>query len=562
MKIARFVNFWLLVTITLPPFCIRAQGVYTVPEPWLTRAQTTTEDLVKDAGSLTRSDRALLWGRLGNAWWNEDSVRAHTWMQKAVEEVKPASDHESAAERQQRLSTARSLLGIVAQRDKSLSTELTLLLAYDAERAPDRDRSDDANALIDVALAVLNTDPKHAAELGSASLRISPSYRIAALLWRLRSRDKKVGDALFNETLILAKATNEKNLFDSLASVAFRGPVPSDELRRRLLSVLAEILLRVPSSASDEATVCRFSSTVAPLLDEFLRLLPLQWGAVRAAMQRCQTTLPSFSRKSVEEALRDQPLKTVADLESEADKASSQEIRDEYLIRAASLASQEKNFERALLLLDRISDQGRKQLGGGWESWRWEYASSAAVTHLKAGDRSAMHKVIAATPVTLRALVQIGVAQELVKAGDRDSAFELLSEARQRLAQSSGTEVVYGYFSLLRQYERLMPLDTISVFNEAVKAINRSEKSDPKASPTLESEASLLTNDILLGPYKVPVGLLERDEPGIRVAISSIESPTKRVAIRLNLLVAALERHRTITPVNRPATPKAGHLSD
>jgi hypothetical protein len=87
---------------------------------------------------------------------------------------------------------------------------------------------------------VLNTNPKQAAELGSRSLRIGCSYLFAQLLWRLRSRDTKLSDVLFNETLMLARATYEKGLLDSLTSVAFRGPVPSDELRMKVLSVLGE----------------------------------------------------------------------------------------------------------------------------------------------------------------------------------------------------------------------------------------------------------------------------------------------------------------------------------
>jgi hypothetical protein len=559
MKIAaRFSAICLLLTVSLCSFDVRAQDLSRPPELWLARAQTMTDDLIRDAATQTEPDRALLWGRLGKAWWVEDPVRARTWFKKAVQEVESPSDHESATKRRQRFSIARALMNIIAPHDKTLGTQLASLFESDVERATTKERGENAQALIDAALAVLDSNPKQAAELGSASLRIGRSYRLASLLWRLRSRDAKLGDVLFIETLMLARTTYEKDLLDALTSVAFRGPVPSDELRMKVLSILAEGLLRVPTSTGGEGEICKLAPTASLYLEQYNRLAPQQAPIVRQALTRCQSGLKSSARQSVDEALRDQPLKSIADLESEADKAASQELRDDYLIRATGMAAEQKNFEQAISLLDRISDAGRKQLGGGWEGWRWEYASLAALAQLKRGDRPAMYRIIAATPADLRGLVQIAVAPELGKLGEPSSAIELLNDARQRLAQSSEAEVIDGYFSLVRHYETLIPIDALNVFNEAVKALNRPEKGDPTADQTLDAATSLLSNDLLLAPYNVPVALLERDEQGLRAAISSIESPSKRAAIRLNLLSSALARHRASTPVNKPAMSKAG----
>lgn len=560
MKIAaRLITICLLLTIGLRPLDVRAQELPRPPELWLARAETMTDDLIKDAAALTLPDHALLSGRLGNAWWAEDRVRARVWLQKAVQEVERTSDHESAAERRERFSVARALMHIVTPRDKTLGTQLASLFESAVERATSKERGENAQALIDAALAVLDSNPKQAAELGSASLRIGRSYRFASLLWRLRGRDAKLGDVLFTESLMLARATFEKGLLDSLTSVAFRGPAPSDELRMRVLGVLAEGLLRVPTYAGSEDEICKLAPTAALYLEQFNQLTPQQAVMVRQALVRCQSGLRSSGRLDVDEALRDQPLKSIADFESEADKAISQELRDNYLVRAVDLLAQQKNFERAISLLDRISDEGRNRLGGGWEGWRWEYASLAALAQLKRGDRAAMYRIITATPADLRGLVQITVARELAKVGDPSSAIDLLNDARQRLAQSSGAEVIDGYFSLVRHYEELIPVDALNVFNEAVKALNRAEKSDPAADQTVAAETRLLSNDVLLGSYNIPVALLERDEQGVRSAISSIKSPSKRAAIRLNLLAAALARHRTTRPANKPGMPKAGH---
>jgi hypothetical protein len=133
-----------------------------------------------------------------------------------------------------------------------------------------------------------------------------------------------------------------------------------------------------------------------------------------------------------------------------------------------------------------------------------------------------MYKLIAGTPADLRGLVQITLAKELSKQGD--------------------------YFSLVRQYEEIMPIDTINVFNEAVNAINRAERG--QTAETFGFETSVLSNELLLRSYQVPVTLFERDEQSLRSAISSIGSPSKRAAVRLNLLIAVL------SPKSKIPTPR------
>jgi hypothetical protein len=60
------------------------------------------------------------------------------WWQKAVQEVEHASDHESAAERQERFSIARALIQIIAPRDKTLGTRLASLFESDMEQATNK----------------------------------------------------------------------------------------------------------------------------------------------------------------------------------------------------------------------------------------------------------------------------------------------------------------------------------------------------------------------------------------------------------------------------------------
>jgi hypothetical protein len=313
-----------------------------VLDPWLIRAEAVTDSLVKDTVDLTSGDRALLWARLGVAWFKDEPDRAHTWMKKAVQEVEIVSDGESVENRRGRLSTARSLLGIVGPRDKQLARRLLTVLEARSESATDSDRRNDSNGMVDSALAMLETDPEGAAKIGSAALRLGLGYRLATLLWQLRKRDSKLSDLLFDQVLTVAGATYDQEALGWLAVFAFRGQTPSDERRVRLLGTMAEGLLRLSPAAGNEERACRLASIAGPLAEHFDRLLPQQAPLVRGALMKYQGN----QGKPIDDAPREQALDSVDQLVKAADNAPNRGTRDELLIRAAQMASQEKQFER------------------------------------------------------------------------------------------------------------------------------------------------------------------------------------------------------------------------
>lgn len=553
--------FVLFSAFSRPP--VYAQQPEKVWDPWFIRAESVTDSLIKDSGDLKSSDRPLLWARLGIAWLSDDPDRAHAWMKKAVDEVEIVSDGESAIERRRRWATARSLLSIIAPRDKQLGSRLLAILEAPSDPASSGDRRDDANGLVDSALALVESDPERAAKVGSAALRIGLGYRLATLLWQLRKRDSKLSDSLFYQILTVAGATYDQEALGWLAQFAFHGQSgqsPADQGKARLLSVLAVGLLRLAPAAGNEEKACGLAAIVAPLLEEFNRLLPQQAPLVSGALVRCQQNLKSLQGKLADDPSRNQPLASVDQLVKAADDAPNQAGRDDLLYRAAQMAAEEKGFAQAIALLDLISDEGRKQTEGGWEGWRWSYASAAAVVQLKKGNRSEMQRIIAATTSSVRPSVQLSVAREMISVDDRVSAVDLLTDARKGMSVSSARDRVGGYMSLVSMYVELLPADAISVLNEAVKAINNEEAIDKGGGEYSDMYAriNVLSNDLLLQQFKLPVALFEIDDIGVREALSAIKGPTKRSAIRLNLLRALLEQHRVMITPPRPIPAKDG----
>jgi hypothetical protein len=548
----------LLLAVVVPTGpAVVARQTDEVSDLWLIRARSLTDELLKDADALGRYDRALLLARLGKVWQQSDSERAQVWIERAMQAVESSTDKGDAAEYAKRASAARSLLVILGAQDKALSARLNKVINDATEAAALADIRENARAKAEAGLAVVESDPQRALQFGLASLRAGGSYRLSSLLWRLRKRDANLSETLFTEVVAAARARGyDPDLLNILPVVTFEGPAPSDKLRAVFLGALADGLLRVPNGTQDEAALCRLAPIAAPLLPEFRRLLPQRAAMVTAQITRCQPRLDADARAEVGDAAQEQLPNTVEELLAAAGKTSDPERRVTYLNRAAYKSFGERKYERAVGILDGFSAEERElanRAGGLWDSWRVTFASAAAAADLKRGDRPAMYRVIADTPDRLRANVQLNVASELVKK-DAPVALQLIGEARAAIAKAGATQGFGSYLWIVRLYSALNQPDAVPALRDAVKAMNEAEHSGqiPGSVGEAEAQIPLLSNDIMLGFYNLPAALLMMDDVGARQTIGSVDSPTRRTALRLNLLKASLERYRAASP--KPST--------
>jgi len=299
--------------------------------------------------------------------------------------------------------------------------------------------------------------------------------------------------------------------------------------------------LSVQDQDRNRASNCGFAQIVAPLLNEISRAFPQQAINVRIEISKC---LDSSQR--IEDALRGQPLQTVDDFLVAADQATTPIKAGLFLVRAAVLASKQNDFNRAIKILDSLNSEQREMLGDGWENVRVSFAVGAAINYCTANNYGGVQQVVAAVPSDLRPFVQIPVADSILSnKGDRDFAFALLEEARQRLAKVTQTEaekskdrLIYSYLTLVRLYALIDSVNAQYILREAVAAINKTASTET----TADNET---TTQDLLEPFSLPGSLLETDPVGTRQAVSSIDLPTCRVVARLSLLKLSLEKKRS-----------------
>lgn len=588
----------LLLSLLLCAACVRAQDAAAVarqagkpasePKPagelkpaselrpaaelWLARVSVLTDDLSKDAAALPDFARAMLWARLGEAWWTDDGERARGWLRRAVEAVETGPEGESAAARAGRVDAARRLLPIVAPRDRELGRRLSALLTRRAADGPegDAEQSGNAEALAQAAEAALASDPPLALALASDSLRAGTSFRLVGLSHDLRRRDPKLADLLFAEGLARAQATADAELFDLLSGVAFPAqtypgvfppdqPAPPDAARARLLALIAGRLSQPAATRQEEELTCAYAWNAARLLAEFTRLLPAQSAATHAVVRRCQSILQSpRARQRMDDDISARDLTTAQSLLDAAADADDEKLSLSYRMRAAYRFYGEGKPERALEVLAAFSPREYEENKGVVENWRWWFSALAALKRLREGDLYGARKTVEAVPADSRAYALTHLLHEMSGERERKAipeelrravALEYIGETRRLLARAGDASgaAYQNLVGLVKLSGEYAPADAPEILRDAAAAANRDESPTvtPQGQPIRSSEQDSLQ------PHELPASLLDADETTTLQAIASITSAERRARLRLGLLASALAERRR-APKNAP----------
>lgn len=511
-------------------------------ELWRVRAQTITEDVLKDAANLNSLRRALVWSKLALVWWLQDQRRARTWITSAVEVVEQVPNRESPKERQQRLATAQVVLLTASRLDEKLSKRLITLISNVDESTSTDDRNGTANSLIHAAIRA--DDPKRAAELGAEALRIGIPSDIADLLFALRARDAKLADSLFVQALNVARQNEAPGLLYALSYDAFPKqtggewprPMPPDNLKAELLGLHAAFLNAHVDELAKGTWYCSgMNHFIAPLLPEFDRLLPQQALLVRQTIQKCQTTFPTV-RDALDNPGGIEPLNTIDGLLKAAEETDVSSVRTHYQYRAAQLAKDGGDYERAIKILDSMNDESRQLMQGSWDAYHWDWAASWALDHLQHGRLMEMNAVLDNIPAKLQPFAKMAFLDRLPlkKLPEGTPAIQFLNEAAAGLRKSSisESEKYVWYFGLLKLTMRYQRSEAGAVFKESIASVNRALTEDSKFLDTNEFANFL------------PASLLEIDEFAVKETLASITNVEARAQLRLQLLKEIQNRAR------------------
>jgi hypothetical protein len=174
-------------------------------ELWYVRAEKFTDELAKATIVVNPLDSAIIWARLSDIWWDKDSNRAKQWAIKATDIVEKTPNKETNNERKNRITAARIIFRMLANRDEKINRRLMNVLLKGGDTLGDDDRNANADAIVNAALTLIETDPQKAAELGLASLHYGLSDKFQSLMLWLRSKSPNLADKLLTESYKVAR---------------------------------------------------------------------------------------------------------------------------------------------------------------------------------------------------------------------------------------------------------------------------------------------------------------------------------------------------------------------
>ena len=519
---------------------------------WLSRAEEITYDALKDVVFLSPLEQSIFYAKLGEAWWKEKPEQARLWLQKAVYAVEIVPNKENPTEKQQRLATARLLFKIVSRADKSLSDRL--LNVFTAESAGGENQQI-AEALIESALSLVDKSPQRAVDLGTVSVRFGISNRFASLIWHLQVRSPELARKLFLSALAVARETRDERWFSLLGYTAITKGDDSNlksalprTLQIELLKLYLEPLQGIPINEENQKRICsHVSSFILPFQAKFNELLPAQAEQINPIIARCQTVFSPLQKEQADQSSETRTLKTIEDYLSAAEEEKDLKVKTIYQYKAAQMAFGQHNYERAISILDNMSEESRRVLRNAWEGHRWEWAADFAFQLFKQGSELEMNQVLEKVPSDIRGFAQITLADKLPDKTPVTFITELLSSAQKNLARSKrpNAERIEGYLVLMRLYVQYQELDEAAdAIKEIIKLVNQTTD---EASEKKKNGLSIFLEDEKLFLEGLPAAIFERREYAVRDAIASISILPKRLLARLELLSLCLAEYQTLS---------------
>ncbi|HEX9929399.1 MAG TPA: hypothetical protein VGB02_12745, partial [Pyrinomonadaceae bacterium] len=412
-----------------------------------------------------------------------------------------------------------------------------------------------ATVLIESALSLVDKNPQRAVELGTVSMRFGTSNSFASLIWHLQVRSPELASKLFLSALALARESRNEKWFSLLGYTAItkgddsnlKSALPK-ALQIELLKLYLETLQGTPITEENQKRICGYvSSFILTFQAKFNELLPAQAEQINPIIARCQTVFTPLE-KEADESSETRTLKTIEDYLRAADEEKDLKVKTIYQYKAAQIAFDQRNYQRAISILDNMSEESRRLLRSTWEGHRWEWAAEFAFQLFKQGSELEMNQILEKVPPDIRGFAQVALADKLPNKKPVTFIAELLGNAQNNLARSKrpNTDRLEGYLVLMRLYAEYKQIDdAVGAIKEIIKLVNQTYSDE--ASENKKNGLSVFLEDEKIFLEGIPSAIFERREYAVKDAIASINLLPKRLLTRLELLNLCLTEYKTLS---------------
>jgi hypothetical protein len=525
---------------------------------WRSRADILTSNLLKNASKSDALDRALLLAQLSNLWWESERNQANTWIQKSVDAIAFLPAEEVKQQRAKFFQVTRQVLALISTHNKKQSNRLVQILGDSGKETADKETKLNAEAVIEQALRLVNTDAARAAELGRLALALEFPSNAYKLAWDLRRNNSDLANQFVRAALSSASTAPTTAKLYGLQRMVFpehgnasvpANLLPTRELKISFLSFVAELLRqRQLAFSSKQIRSCSDEAVFTMRLkSSFAELLPEKAPMVDQAIEICLANVKPQTKQLLNQDLQ----KTdVEEMLKEADGIQNDPMaRGRYLLNAAFAAVQQKKLPLAIQILEKMNDDERKVDVEFWEDLRLDAGAALAVAEFKEGDVPRAQKTLKDLPEPLRSLGQISFVVQISPQDLTCSQFctDLLNEARRSIGKS---ELRFGrkssYWLLLTKLYSEFKLQTeaAETFREMVTAFN-SARTDGNASNNDVLSSQLLTETKRVVPG-FSLKLFEEKQDSLFESVELLNDQQLRTHIKLEFLRMSLGQYQAL----------------
>lgn len=521
-------------------------------EKWRVRSDTISASIENDISFLTITNKVTFLGQLGRLWWITNPEYAKTFVKKAIS-LTDFSQTEDKSLRNEKIAATRKLLNILVSFDSVSANKLAMRL----KELSEADLSDQVSALnsdtlLNAALSILQNDPKTAFQFGLASLDYGIVPKTNLLLVQLSLKDKTHAGQLLEKAVFIANRdsnTNAINTFISMTFIALKGEKFTDQAQKALLNALYDQIVR----EQDYQKSCDSTLWGLNAITFYDKFFPKKASLIRQRVFSCRVGLDKSAQNFIDEKTSEAPPKTVDELLRAAEETKDLSEKYQFLMSAINLLAEEKDFERAISILDEIREEDRESLGyiGDmllWDDLRWSYALEASRIFIKKDDLASATKIIERTPEKLRPILQIRLAEKSLQDKNRELAFSFAESARKNITKIENKALVAEIsLDLVNVIATIAPNDALLVFRETIKLINNADGSFEKN----ESREFETGKDII----SLPKIFLE-DDVAVLNEISDLSSRKSRIRFKLGLLSSSIKHYESLLRSGQKSTGK------
>ncbi len=392
---------------------------------WMSRAESVTDNILRDSSKLSEVDKSLVLAKLGDAWWKIDSDKSTEWFVKAVDGLYFLSSNERRTSQNAYLETSRKILQIIGNRVDKQRDRLIGILAEISD-VSQKEKELNADSLVEYGLQNVRDNPRFAHSLGTTAIGLGSPRFLYKLIWELNRQQPDLAVQLFNAAVGKAGSDPSFVRLQTIQLAAFPQVIVGEvhdvamlERKEKLaaLRFFAQYIIQAALSSPDRG--CSGEARLIGVLhSQFVDLLPSEAATVQSAVAKCLGVSNEPSSRSLD------PTNglTIDDLLKLAnEQKENHPLRAIYLTRAGLLARDQEKYATSIKVLDGMTEKERNIDENLWDDLRADVSSRFAFALRKGGDELEATRILQNTPASIRAFARLGFLKRsgAVASGDQ-----------------------------------------------------------------------------------------------------------------------------------------------